>query len=248
MVCMTAETTARKRAERVDGLWTRTMESVSRCGETAAGRVTWTSAPSEYLAEPTHGLVGLGIGGHALGGPLARVQHRGVVAAAERPADRGQRLVRELAREVHGDLARPRDGAGAAARTAAPRRTRRRRRRCCSWMARTLGRAGLRLGVEAGEHLLGELGGDRPAGERGEGDDADERSLERPDVVRDAVGDAPRGRRARRRRSRPAGRACAGWSAAWCGRARRRRTAARPRSARAGGPRARSCRAAGGPR
>ena len=45
------------------------------------------------------------------------------------------------------------------------------------------------LGIEAGEHLVGELGGDGAAGERAEGDDAHERALERADVVGDALGD-----------------------------------------------------------
>src|SRR3712207_7829413 len=43
--------------------------------------------------------------------------------------------------------------------------------------------------VQAVEHLGGERAGDRPAGERGEGDDADERALEGADVVGDALGD-----------------------------------------------------------
>ena len=44
-------------------------------------------------------------------------------------------------------------------------------------------------GVEAVEHLGRELGGERPAGERAEGDDADQRALERAHVVLDALGD-----------------------------------------------------------
>ena len=43
--------------------------------------------------------------------------------------------------------------------------------------------------VEAGEDLLRELGGDGAAGEGAERDDADQRALERADVVGDAVGD-----------------------------------------------------------
>ena len=62
--------------------------------------------------------------------------------------------------------------------------------------------------VEAGEDLLGELGGDGPAGERAEGDDADQRALERAHVGVHALGDAARAPRRRRRRRRPAGRAC----------------------------------------
>src|SRR6185312_14832396 len=43
----------------------------------------------------------------------AGMQHRGVVAAAEAPADFGQRACRELARQVHRDLPRPGDAPGA---------------------------------------------------------------------------------------------------------------------------------------
>ena len=45
------------------------------------------------------------------------------------------------------------------------------------------------LRVEAVEHLVGELGGERPAGERAEGDDADQGALERAHVALDALGD-----------------------------------------------------------
>ena len=44
-------------------------------------------------------------------------------------------------------------------------------------------------GVEVGEDLLGERGGQRAPGERGEGDDADESALEHADVVGRAGGD-----------------------------------------------------------
>ena len=58
-----------------------------------------------------------------------------------------------------------------------------------SWMSRTEGGARAQVGIEAGEHLLGERGGDRAAGERAERDDADQRALERADVGVDALGD-----------------------------------------------------------
>ena len=58
-----------------------------------------------------------------------------------------------------------------------------------SWMSCTDRRRGCVAGIEAGEHLVGELGGDRAAGERAVGDDADQRALERADVGVDALGD-----------------------------------------------------------
>ena len=48
--------------------------------------------------------------------------------------------------------------------------------------------------VEAVEDLPAELGGQRPAGQRAEGDDADQRSLERADVVRRRARRSPRAR------------------------------------------------------
>src|SRR6185503_8886943 len=44
------------------------------------------------------------------------VHHGGVVPATEFPPDLGQRARRQLLAEIHRDLARPRDGAGAARR------------------------------------------------------------------------------------------------------------------------------------
>src|SRR3954468_19283046 len=51
----------------------------------------------------------LGVRGDTLCGALAGMQHGGVVAAAEGAADGGEALPCVLAREVHGDLARPGD-------------------------------------------------------------------------------------------------------------------------------------------
>ena len=121
-------------------------------------------------------------------------------------------------------------------------------RRCCSWISSTERRARPQVGIEAGEDLLGELGGDRPAGERAEGDDADQRALERADVGVDALGDQLERAGVDAARRRPGARACAGSSGAWRSRAGGRRTRGRPRSARAAGPRARRGRAAGGRR
>ena len=52
-----------------------------------------------------------------------------------------------------------------------------------------------RPGVEPIEHLGGEVGRERALGQGVVGDDADERALERPDVVGDALGDGVEGRR-----------------------------------------------------
>ena len=45
--------------------------------------------------------------------------------------------------------------------------------------------------VEVVEHLPGELPGERAPGERAEGNNANQRSLQRADVVLDAPGDDP---------------------------------------------------------
>src|SRR4051794_33626934 len=71
---------------------------------------------TQALGKAADGFVGLGILGHALGRAPAGVEDRRVVAPAERLADGRQRLVGELARQVHGDLARPGDWSGAARR------------------------------------------------------------------------------------------------------------------------------------
>ena len=61
----------------------------------------------------------------------------------------------------------------------------------CSWISVTVvgAPAPAQLGIEAGEHLVGELGRDGAAGERAEGDHAHERALERAHVVGDAIRD-----------------------------------------------------------
>ena len=184
-------------------------------------------------------------------GPPAGVQDGGVVAPAELPADRRQRGAGELAREVHRELARPGDARRAPAREEllgrdpevaagggldladrVPRGT------------RGSGRAG--RGCRAPRSASSAVSG--PAGERAEGDDPDQRALERAHVALDVLGD-----RLERRvvgeldavvlralaQDRQAG-----------GEVGRRDVGdeARPRSARAAGPRAPGGRGAGGRR
>ena len=142
---------------------------------------------------------------------------------------------------------------GAARRSrAAPRARGRSARTTAAWISAIElrlappGAAGAR--IERVEDLVGELGGERPAGQRAEGDDADQRALERADVGLDALGDHAQSAARRRARRRRGGRACAGSPGAWRGRAAGCRRRGRPRSARAGGPRAPAGRAAGGRR
>src|SRR5579859_252320 len=99
------------------------MRGVSACGQgrcslsvAAVVRVSLSSfwaleleAGVQRLDGAAHGAVA----DHSLVRALPRVQDGAVVAPAEVPADGGQRLVGELAREVHGELARPRDTTGA---------------------------------------------------------------------------------------------------------------------------------------
>ena len=118
-----------------------------------------------------------------------------------------------------------------------------------AWISSIERPRGRELRVEAGEHLAGELAGDRPPGQRAERDDADQRALERADVARpraaaissSASGATPRNvvlehPLAQDRQPR--------------GEVRRADVdhEAGTRSAPAGGPRARPCRAAGGRR
>src|SRR4051794_11354279 len=63
----------------------------------------------QKLGQGPNGLAGLWILGHPRRGAPAGVEDRRVVAAAEPGSDRGQGLLRVLAREVHGDLPRPGD-------------------------------------------------------------------------------------------------------------------------------------------
>ena len=122
-----------------------------------------------------------------------------MVAAAERAPDRRQRRVGELAREVHGDLARP--GRRPAARLGETSSSSEMSKswQMRRWISSTERAARAQVRVEAAEHLLGERRRDRPAGQRAEGDDADQRALERADVGVDALGDQLERARARRR-------------------------------------------------
>src|SRR3954470_8872014 len=64
----------------------------------------------KFAGEALDGLTGVLVLGDPLGGALAGMHDRRVVAVAEGAADRRQADARELAREVHGDLARGGDG------------------------------------------------------------------------------------------------------------------------------------------
>ena len=85
-------------------------------------------------------------------------------------------------------------GCGAAGGEQRVHRDRRTPRRCAPGSPSRWAAARLELGIEAGEDLAGELGGDGAAGEGAEGDHADQRALERADVLR------RRGRRSARAR------------------------------------------------
>ena len=187
------------------------LESVSRGGR--HGR--W--ARNRSVSVRTR-LAGLGIGGDALGRCACRRGGRWCGRGRRRRRRwRGGVRVGELARQVHGDLARPGDAGGAAGRESSSTARRRRPRRWRPGSSRmATRRAGPGCRVEAVEDLGGQRRRDRPAGQRVVGDDADQRALERAHVV---------GRCARRSRSsdrvvgelrcRRARRACAGWSCAW---------------------------------
>jgi hypothetical protein len=78
-----------------------------------------------------------------------------VAAAAEGRPDRRQRLVGQLAREVHGHLARPGDGLGARGRQQLRRADAERRARRLLDVA-TVRAFGFEIGIEPVEHLAGE--------------------------------------------------------------------------------------------
>ena len=75
-------------------------------------------------------------------------------------------------------------------------------------------------GVERGKDLMGEIGGERTPCERSEGDDADQRALERADVRIDALGDHLERSLVGQARVRHGRRACGGWSGGWRNRRR----------------------------
>ena len=121
-----------------------------------------------------------------LGDLVHGVEHGGVVAAAEGVADAGQGGIRELPAQVHGDLSWVDDV------LAAPRRA-----EVCDGHPERGGHDPLDRvdrhgpvavhGVVQG--LAHEVAGERPAGERGEGQDAGQCALELADVGRHAAGD-----------------------------------------------------------
>ena len=82
--------------------------------ERTAGRGVAPNGRVEALGEAPNEVEGLGVGRDPLRGTPVGVQDGGVVAPGEARADGWQRLAGVLAREVHGDLARPREAGGAA--------------------------------------------------------------------------------------------------------------------------------------
>src|SRR5207247_6989981 len=117
-----------------------------------------------------------------------RVDGRRVVAAAELLADLRKRRVGEFAREVHRDLARIDDVLRApVAGELVEREAEALRDELLDPLDRDLG--GLALREDVAQNVLRELDGHEATGQRREGDDTRERTLELADVRRDATGD-----------------------------------------------------------
>src|SRR5262245_42947479 len=98
-------------------------DSAGRCGQEAhiwvadgarSLSVLSVGTGAEPLGQLAYGLERLGIGREAVGRALDGMHDRRVVAAAEAAGYVGEREVGVLAREVHGDLARPHEAGGAA--------------------------------------------------------------------------------------------------------------------------------------
>src|SRR3954447_15764554 len=91
-----------------------TVAIAAGCG--AEGCTSLSSIPvgtaAQLAGQSAHRVEGVTVLGDARGRALAGVQDGRVVAAPEGAPDRGQRLVGELAREVHGELARPVEAGG----------------------------------------------------------------------------------------------------------------------------------------
>ena len=139
---------------------------------------------AELLGEPADGLVGVAVARPCARRCACRRGGRSCGCGRRRPGRSpaaSGRSARARGTWRPGAARRP----GGAARGEQLARSRcRTPRRCAAWMSSTVrGARGCELGIEAGEDLVGELGGDRAAGERAEGDDADQGALERADVV-----------------------------------------------------------------
>ena len=122
-------------------------------------------------------------------GPPAGVQDGGVVAATEVAPDGGQRLVGELARQVHARSGAARRAGRCGSGTRARRSESSKRSHTASWISRDRAVGGGGAGHQSVQHLGGERAVDGAAGQRVERDDADQRALERADVGGHAVGD-----------------------------------------------------------
>ena len=150
-----------------------------------------SACKAQLFCECLDGFVGIGVGGHALAGALEACMT--VVWSRPPKASPMAGSVRSVSSRAR-YMATWRGQATRAARLGEQELVDARRRsasQVACWISRTCGAAlGARRRVQAVEDLGGERDGDRAAGERVVGDDADERALERADVVGDAVGDA----------------------------------------------------------
>ena len=159
-------------------------------------------------------------------GPIARrrappgMQDGRVVTSSEVTPDRRQRLVGQLAREVHRQLPGPGDprSAGGDRSSSVRAQTGGTWRPGCRGSWRGTWGAGRSRGKRPSRTSPGELARQRSGGQRAEGDDADQRALECPDIGLDAVCDPLERARPRRARCRRRGPACGGPPGGWRGR------------------------------
>src|SRR3954466_3032423 len=166
VLCTGAERAARCGRTAHNG-WAVDPRSLSVTPErTVAGGVS-PNRRMQLLGEGTNEGEGLGVGGNALGRAPAGMQDGRVVATREARADGGEGLTGVLAGEIHRDLARP----GKAGRAAGGEELLAAEAKGvggdvldgldgerCGALART-------HGVQVGEDLLRELGGERAPGE-----------------------------------------------------------------------------------
>src|SRR5438093_8107332 len=123
------------------------------------------------------------------------VNHRRVIAPAERLADLDELHLQHLAREVHGDLARHGERLDARLGAQALRRDAPAARDDILHLVDGRARLGLRAGALlagadlVGQGLAGEVDGDLPVPERGVEQALDDAALELPDVALDVLGD-----------------------------------------------------------